>query len=311
MIGHAEVEAAAARIAVHVRRPPLVAATALRQSPMAAPLFLKLECLQPTGSFKDRGAMNRLLTTPPQTLANGIVTASGGNHGLAVARAASVARVCATVFVSETTAPYKIAKLEAWGASVRRVQGQWDIARDQALAFADERGATFFHPFADPMIVAGQGTIGLELLEDLPDVDVVLVAIGGGGLISGLAIALRAFRPQVRIIGVEPTGSPTLRACLDAGRLVRLDMVTSRVATMACAQTDERIFDLVRRMVDDVVLVSDDDLLAAARWLWFELGIAADLSGAAGVAALRAGGLSIRADQKVCTLVCGAGTDGL
>jgi threonine dehydratase len=309
LIALAEIEAAGNRIRDSVRRTPLLAAAALRRPPVAAPLFLKLECLQPTGSFKDRGAMNRLLTTDPKRLVRGVVTASGGNHGLAVARAATIAGVAATIFVPESTASYKLAKLDAWGAKVVRLPGHWDAARDAALAFAASHGAEFIHPFADPMVVAGQGTIGLEIIADLPDVDVVVVAIGGGGLISGISVALRALRPKVRIIGVEPIGSPTLRACLDAGRLVKLDRIYTRVATMACPQTEEPIFHLVRQNVDDIVLVSDDDMLEAARWLWFELGIAADLSGAAGLAALKATRSTVRASDKVCALVCGSGTE--
>ena len=310
MIAFADVEAAAGRIKGSIRRTPLLAATSLRQPPVEAKLFLKLECLQPTGSFKDRGAMNRLLTSEPKKLARGVVTASGGNHGLAVARAATMAGVAATIFVSEAAAPYKLTKLDAWGAKVVRVAGHWDAARDAALAFAADAGAEFFHPFADPKVVAGQGTIGVELAAELPDIDVVIVAVGGGGLIGGLSVALRTLKPGARIIGVEPIGSPTLRACLEAGRLVRLDRIDTRVATMACPQTEESVFQIVRRNVDDIVLVSDDDMLEAARWLWFELGIAADLSGAAGVAALKTGSVTVRPGDSVCALVCGAGTEG-
>jgi threonine dehydratase len=309
MITFADIEAAAGRIKSAVRSTPLLAATVLRRPPVDASLFLKLECLQPTGSFKDRGAMNRLLTTERKKLASGIVTASGGNHGLAVARAASIAGVAAHIFVPETTAAYKLSKLEAWGAEVVRLPGQWDIARDTALAFASNRGVEFIHPFADPMVVAGQGTIGLEIVAALSEVDVVAVAIGGGGLIGGISVALRALSPKVRIIGVEPVGSPTLRACIDAGRVVKLERIDTRVATMACPQTEEAVFEVVRRNVDDIVLVSDDDMLDAARWLWFELGIASDLSGAAGIAALKAGRVTVRPSDRVCTLICGAGTE--
>jgi threonine dehydratase len=131
------------------------------------------------------------------------------------------------------------------------------------------------------MVVAGQGTLGLDILEELSEMDAILVAIGGGGLVSGLATAIRAKRPSVRIIGVEPTGSPTLKVSLDAGRCIVLPAVTTKVATMACRQTDERIFDIVRRTVDDIALVSDEEMEAASRWLWIEMAVAADLSGAA------------------------------
>ena len=173
----------------------------------------------------------------------------------------------------------------------------------------DAKRACYFHPFADPAVVAGQGTLGRELLDDVPDMDTVLIAIGGGGLISGMGVALKALKPSVHVIGIEPEGSPTLKASLDAGRVVRLPQVTSRVATMSCAETDPAVLDLARTHVDDIVLVGDEDMLAASRWLWFELGIASDLSGAAAIAALRTGKLSV-GGRSVAALVCGAGPDG-
>ena len=153
--------------------------------------------------------------------------------------------------------------------------------------------------------------MGLEILEQLPDVETILVAIGGGGLVAGLATAVKAKKPDVRIVGIEPIGSPTLQASLAAGHVVSLRQVTTRVATMACGRTDEANFEIIRRTVDDVVLISDEDMLSAARWLWFEFGIAADLSGAAAVAALRSGRVRPKPGERVCGLVCGAGSEGM
>jgi threonine dehydratase len=140
--------------------------------------------------------------------------------------------------------------------------------------------------------------------------DAILVAIGGGGLIAGIATAIRARRPGVKIVGIEPTGSPTLKACLDAGRLVALPEVTSRVPTMSCRQTDQRIYETVRDTVDDIVLVTDDAMEDASRWLWFEMGVAADLSGSASLAALRQGVPALAGARHICALVCGAGAEG-
>jgi threonine dehydratase len=310
VIGLEDIRAARERIAPYVRRTPVLAPTSAKE-PLPASVFLKLECLQVTGSFKARGAMNRVLATSREALAGGIVTASGGNHGLAVARTAYVAGVPATVFLPSNVSPAKVEKLKGWRAQVVIVGEVWDIANEAALAFAEERGALYLHPFADPLVVAGQGTLSLDLLEDAPELDAVLIAIGGGGLIAGMATALKALRPSIRIIGVEPTGSPTLKASLDAGKVVTLAEVTTAVPTMACRRTDERIFELVRNAVDDVVLVTDEEMREAARWLWFEGGIAADLSGAAAVAALRAGRVDGRNMRSVCALVCGAGPDGI
>lgn len=311
MITLDDIKTAAGRIAPHVRRTPTIAVEAVSEPVTEARLMLKLECLQATGSFKARGATNKLLSMPKEAIARGIVTASGGNHGLAVARAARLAGVPATVFVTESATAEKREKLKRWGAEVRVLGAIWNETNEAALVFAEETGAAYFHPFADPAVVAGQGTVGLELFDDVPGMDAALVAIGGGGLISGMAVALKALKPSIRIIGIEPVGSPTLRACLDAGVLTRLDKVTSRVATMTCGLTDQKIYETVRDHVDDIVLVSDEAMLEAARWLWFELGIAADLSGAAALAALRSGVVSFDGADTVGALVCGAGPDGI
>jgi threonine dehydratase len=311
MIRLADIEAAAGRIAPHIRRTPTIPVDATAEPVSDARLLLKLECLQPTGSFKVRGATNKLLTTPKEQLAAGVVTASGGNHGLAVARAARLAGVTATIFVPKSITPAKVEKLKTLGARVEIVGDIWNESNEIALAFAKAEGAAYFHPFADAAVIAGQGTVALELLADHPEIDTVLVAIGGGGLISGMGVALKALKPSIRLIGIEPEGSPTLKASLDAGHVVRLPAITSRVATMSCAETEPTVFELVRDHVDDVVLVSDDEMLEASRWLWFEFGIAADLSGAAGMAAIRAGRLRFGAEQCVATLVCGAGPDGI
>ncbi len=311
MITFSDIEAAAARIAPFVRRTPTIEINQASEQVTPARLALKLECLQVTGSFKARGATNKLKSLPEEALARGIVTASGGNHGLAVARAARLAGVSATIYVPENITPAKVEKLKRWGARVEIVGKIWNETNLRALAFADDHGAAYFHPFADPAVIAGQGTIGPELLADLPDMDVLLVAIGGGGLISGLGVALKALKPSVRIIGIEPSGSPTLKASLDVGRVVRLQDVTSKVATMSCAETDPEVFRLVRSHVEEIVLVSDEEMLDAARWLWCELGIAADLSGAAAIAALKSKRVAFPEGASVGALVCGAGPDAL
>lgn len=306
-----DIEAARLRIAKHVRRTPVIALDQL-QSPLARPtkVTLKLECLQVTGSFKARGAMNRLLGASKAEIANGIITASGGNHGLAVARSAFAAKVPATIFVPSGVSPAKVTKMKAWNAGVEIIGDEWSQSNKAALDHAAKTGAAYFHPFADPLVVAGQGTLGLEILDDLPDIDAILVAIGGGGLISGLATALKALRPSIRIIGIEPVGSPTLKASLDQGRVVTLAELTSKVPTMSCRRTDERIFDIVRHTVDDIVLVSDEEMAEASRFLWFEMGVAADLSGSASIAALRRNLPQLADAKHICALICGAGAEG-
>ena len=302
------VRAAAARIAGGVRRTPMLEAAALREPPAPGRLFLKLECLQVTGSFKPRGALNKALGLDAP---GGLTTASGGNHGLGVAYAASVLGVPATVFLPASTPEAKARKLRGWGASVRMAGSVFDEANEAALAHAGAEGATYVHPFADPAVVSGQGTVGLELLEDAPDADTVLVAVGGGGLIAGIATAVRALRPSIRVIGVEPVGAPTLHDSLEAGALVTLDRIETEAGTLAPLRSAPLNLELIAAGVDRIVLVDDDAMRRAARWLWFEAGVAAELSGAAALAALATGAYRPRPDERVIAVVCGAGPDGL
>ena len=311
MIEIADIHAARERIAPFVRRTPIMDATLERDPlPVAAQVTFKLELNQVTGSFKARGAMNRLLGADRAEVSAGIVTASGGNHGLAVARTAKVAGVPAIIFVPETVSPAKVDKMRKWGAEVRIGGAEWSVCNEAALDYSRTHGAAYFHPFADPLVVAGQGTLGLEILEQIDGFDTIVVAIGGGGLVAGLSTAIKAIRPEVRIVAVEPVGSPTMKACLDAGHVVSLPEVTSRVATMSCRRTDERVFEIARRTVSEVVLVSDEAMLGASQWLWHEYGIAADLSGAASVAALQSGHAAFAQSDKICAVICGAGAEG-
>lgn len=311
MIDISDIEAARERITPYVRRTPVMEALLAREPlPVEARVTLKLELNQVTGSFKARGAMNRLLGASKDEIRNGIVTASGGNHGLAVARTAAVAGVPAVVYVPESVSPAKVDKMRRWNADVRIVGADWNASNEAALDHVRTAGAAYFHPFADPLVVAGQGTLGLEIVDQIADFDTIVVAIGGGGLITGLSTAIKARRPDVRIVAVEPVGSPTMKASFDAGHVVTLPAITSRVATMSCRRTDERLFEITRRNVDDVVLVSDEAMQEAAQWLWFEFGVAADLSGAASLAALRSGHPIFAGSRHVCALICGAGAEG-
>src|SRR5437899_2375580 len=178
-------------------RSPLLAAAPVKEQPeLAHGLLLKLEALQVTGSFKARGAISAVLALPPETLRRGIVTASGGNHGLAVAYAGWAAGVPATIFLPRSVAPDKLAKFTIWGAQVEVSGEVWDDSNRAAVRHAKAEGLTYIHPFADPAVIAGQGTIALEILEEEPDLDTLIVAIGGGGLISGIALAARPLRPS-------------------------------------------------------------------------------------------------------------------
>jgi threonine dehydratase len=311
-IGLGDVQAAHARIRDAVRCTPCVPASFLREAPLAdATLSLKLECLQVSGSFKARGACHKVATLSPEALARGLVTASGGNHGLGVAYAGWRAGVPVRVYLPRSTPAAKERQLLRWGARVVRHGEVWDEANDAATRAAQAEDLAYVHPFADAAVMAGQGTVGLEILAQASDLDTVLVAIGGGGLISGIATAVKGLRPAVRVIGVEPVGAPTLRASVDAGRVVTLARISTAAGTLAPRTSHAYNLAIIEQHVDDIVLVSDEQMRDAARWLWSEMGIAAELSAAAALAALRTGRYPARAGEHVCVLVCGAGTDGI
>lgn len=311
-VGLADVRAAAVRIAGRVRRTPLVAAAPVRGAPdWARTLTMKLESLQVTGSFKARGACNTAASLSPEAMRHGLVTASGGNHGLAVAYAGVEAGVPVTVYLPDSAPPAKRRKLEAWGATVVVTGAVWDDSNRAALAHASRDGLRYVHPFADPLVIAGQGTVATEILADAPETETLLVAVGGGGLISGMAAAATALKPGVRIVGVEPHGAATLHGSLRAGRPVELPAIATAAGSLAPRATEPLPFALVRRHVSEVVLVSDDAMREAASWLWFEHGLAAEMAGAASLAALLTGAYRPAPGERVCAVVCGAGTDGI
>jgi threonine dehydratase len=310
MVDLADIRAARERLIPHVRRTPLVRAVGLRDTPSGR-LSLKLESLQVTGSFKARGATNKVLSLPSAQVGKGLVTASGGNHGLGVAYAGWLAKVPATIFLPSNVPPSKVARFETWGAEVVRKGTVWDEADRAAREVAEREGLTYVHAFADPAVVAGQGTIGLEIVEDAPETDVVLVAIGGGGLISGVATAVKALAPGVRVIGVEPVGAPTLYESVRAGDVVELASIDTDANTLAPRKSAELNLRIILRTVEQIVLVTDEEMREAARWLWLELGIAAELSGAAAVAAWLSGRVLVEEGESVCGLVCGAGSEGV
>lgn len=304
-----DIEAAAERIKPRVRRTPCLRTRFINTPLHAGPLMLKLECLQVTGSFKARGANNAILQLDDAALDRGVITASGGNHGLALAYAARASGAKATVYLPERAAAEKADKLRAWGAEVVVEGLDFDDANQAALGRVERDGMTYVHPFESPQIIAGQGTVGREMMKQSPDIDVVLVAIGGGGLISGVATAVKAMKPDARVIGIEAVGAPTLRASRDAGQLVTLDTIDTKANTLAPKRSADLNFAIIEKLVDDIVLVDDDQMREAARWLWFEMGLAAELAGAAALAALQSGVVSFSPDTNVAAIICGAGQD--
>lgn len=274
-------------------------------------VLLKLESLQVSGSFKARGAVNKVLSLDPAVARRGLVTASGGNHGLAVAYAGRVAGVPTTVYLPGRTAAAKAKRIEGWGARVVRAGDVWDDAHAAASEHATRNGLTYVHPFADPDVVCGQATLALEILEQAPEVDAFVVAIGGGGLISGIGAAAKLLRPGIRVIGVEPEGAPTLSESLRANAVIELARVETAAGTLAPRRSDAMNLAIIRETVESIVLVSDVEMKDAARFLLTELGIGAELAGAAALASVLSGKVDLGSSRNPCILVCGAGHDAL
>lgn len=283
----ADIQEARIRIADRVHRTPsLSSLTFTRQ--FGVPVFLKAENLQKTGSFKVRGATNAMRRLPADARARGVVTISAGNHAQAAAYAASAEGVRCVVVMPATAVQAKVDATRAFGAEVV-LHGSMPEAFAMYERLQHEQGLVPVHPFDDPDVIAGQGTVGLEIAEDVPDVSTVIVPIGGGGLISGITIALRGLGRPVRIIGVEPSGSTAMHSALAAGRPIRLETLESIADGLGAPAVSERTLRIVRRFVDEVVLVSDAEILEAMRLLLERVKLLAEPAGAAGLAALLAG----------------------
>lgn len=298
------IRSARQRIAPYVRHTPLLPAPLLHRD-VPAHLHLKLENMQLTGSFKVRGALNTLLSLDAAQQQRGVVASSGGNHGLAVAYAAHRLGIPATIYLPATAAPDRVARIEVFGVRLIRHGQNWDDAHARALEHAAAAGLTYVHPFDAPLTLAGQGTLGLELLEDVPNLDCVLIAIGGGGLIAGMAAALKQSRPDIRIIGVEPTGAASMRHSLRHGSLVALPHVTTIADTLAPRCVGHYTLALAQQYVDEVVLVDDAALVDAMRWLWRECNQLVEPAAVATVAALHTGVAELRGATAPVALICG------
>ena len=304
-----DIKAAADRIKNRVRCTPCLKTNFCR-TPIHPNLMLKLECLQVTGSFKARGANNAVLSLSNQEIQRGIITASGGNHGIAVAYAGYRSKVNTLIYLPKNVAKAKVASLKNWGAKVVLVGDVWDEANAAALDRAKKEKMTYIHPFADPRVITGQATIACEMLCNSPHIDVIIAGIGGGGLISGVALAAKAMKPEIRIVGVEPVGAPTLQTSVKSNAVTVLDQINTQAITLAPKQSTAINLDLVTRLVDEIVLVDDESMHEASAWLFEEMGIAAELSGAAALAALQMGLVPVPVDQTVAAIVCGRGFDG-
>ncbi len=303
MVTIEDVEAARVVVDHHLRRSPLEHSPHLSRS-LNAEIHLKLENTRPTRSFKVRGALNRISALDAAARGRGVVAASGGNHAQGVAYAAHVLGTSATVVMPETVAPSIAEVCRGYGARVV-LRGQ---IYDDTLALAHEierdEGRTFVHPYEDPLVIAGQGTIGLEILEDLPDVETILVPAGGGGLLCGIALAVkeRARRP-VRVIGVEPVGADNVARSVAAGRPLSLDAPRSVAERLVAKSTGVLNVELARRYVDGFVTVTDEAIERAVYEHFDRLSLLVEPSGAATLAAVRSG--AVRAVGRMALVVSG------
>jgi threonine dehydratase len=302
-----DVQLAQAALAGRVHRTPLLSSQTLGTL-TGTRLHLKAECLQKTGSFKVRGALNRIGQLTEEERRRGLIAVSAGNHAQALAWAAASEGVPCTVVMPAGASPAKVAASRAYGADVI-LHGNVHEAFARTEELRATHGYTLVHPFADPGVVAGQGTVGLEIVSDLPEVDAVIVPVGGGGLLAGVATVVKALRPRARVIGVEPEGAACLRAGLDAGRVVRLDTVETIADGLAAPMTSELALELVRAFVDDVITVSDGAIADAMAAILSRAKLLAEPAGAAGLAALLDGRLNLPASANVAIIVSGGNID--
>lgn len=301
------VRGARRRVAGHIHRTPLYSATLLGRRADVR-LHLKCENLQKTGSFKPRGVLNRVLGLDEGERGRGVVTVSAGNHAQALAWGARAAGTDAVVVMPESAPRTKVRASRGYGAEVV-LHGTVFDAFDRAMELSRQEGYTFVHPFDQPEIVAGQGTVGLEVLEDLPEVDAVVVPVGGGGLLGGIALAVKEQRPEVRVIGVEPEGADSMRRSLDAGEPARLEEVDTIADGLGSPMAGDLTFPLARRYADDVLLVSDDEIAAGVRELLSWTKLLAEPAGAAAVAAVLTGRVPVSDGARVAAVVSGGNVD--
>ena len=306
MLTLAEVEAAAERIRPYVVRTPLERSTTL-SALCQRDVWLKLECFQRTGSFKLRGALNALYTLTSEQRQRGVVTASAGNHGLGVAQAAALLGVRATVVVPETASPAKIGMLRSFAGTELVLRGAtYDVAEEEARQIARQHAAPFVSAYNDEAVIAGGGTIAREILDDLPEARTFVVPAGGGGLISGVAVAAHGIDPRTVIYGVQSEASPALHAAHTHGRPTQVEVKDSLADGLAGnVEQDSITFELIQRHVKDIVLVSEAEIAQAMRFLLEDAHVLVEGSAAVGIAALRKGLLELDREGPTVVILTG------
>ncbi len=306
--GRPELEAARQRVRAHAYHTPLLTSATLSTA-TGLEVRLKAELMQRTGSYKIRGPLNKYPLLTPEQRARGVICSSAGNHAQGVALAARIHGMKAVVVMAKNATPSKIAATRGYGAEVVLHGSIWDEANEKAKELVAERGYTYIHPFDDFELIAGQGTVGLEIVEDWPEVDVIVVPIGGGGLISGIALAAKAMNPRIRVIGVESSGAPGMQRSVAEGRLVTLDRVDCIIDGLRVRRVGERNFEIVRQVVDEVVTLPDAEIFDAMLWVMHHAKLVVEGAAAAPVGALLKGLIRTPPGSRVAAVLSGGNVD--
>ncbi|HEY7058901.1 MAG TPA: threonine ammonia-lyase [Vicinamibacterales bacterium] len=297
-------EDARARMGAHVYRTPLLTSRLLSER-TGFDVRLKAEMFQRGGSYKIRGPMNKFAFLTDEEKRRGVICSSAGNHAQGVALAAAYYGIKAVVVMAENATRSKIDATRAYGAEVVLHGTIWDEANEKARQLVAERGYTYIHPFDDHQLIVGQGTLGLEIFEAWPEVDVVVVPIGGGGLISGVTTALKSCKPDIRVVGVESSGAPAMTRSVREGRLVTLDEVSCIIDGLRVKRVGEKTFEIVREHVDDLVTLSDEQIFDALVWIMSHVKVVPEGAAAAPVAALLHGRVQAPPGARVACVLSG------
>ena len=296
-------EAARARIDAHIKHTPLLTSRQLSEL-TGHEVRLKAENFQTVGSYKIRGPLTKFAQMPEAEKRRGVVCSSAGNHAQGVALAARIHGIRAVVCMATNATPAKIAATREYGAEVVLHGSIWDEANEKAKELVRDEGLTYVHPFDDAQLIAGQGTLGLEIIQDWPEVDAVIVPIGGGGLIAGVSMAVKSFNPNIKVIGVESSDGPAMKASIDAGSLQTIDCRTV-IDGLRVRRAGELNFSVVQRFVDDIVTLPDREIFEAMLWVMERCKLVIEGAAAAPVAALMRGLVTLPAGSRVAAVLSG------
>jgi threonine dehydratase len=291
------------RIAPHIKHTPLLTSRQLSEL-TGFDVRLKAELFQRVGSYKIRGPLNKFALMPEEQKRRGVVCSSAGNHAQGVALAAKIHGIRAVVCMAENATPAKIAATRGYGAEVVLHGTIWDEANEKAKELVRDQGLTYVHPFDDEQLIAGQGTLGLEIVQDWPDLDAVIVPIGGGGLISGVSMAMKSHNPKIKVIGVESSDGPAMQRSIEAGSLQTIDCQTV-IDGLRVRRAGEINFSVVQRFVDDIVALPDRDIFDALIWIMERCKLVVEGAAAAPVAALLHGLIKLPPGSKVAAVLSG------